>query len=119
MNQDTIQQLKDLKSKFKALDGKQREQVGVCFLKLKLGVHSPEEFEIVAQFLGDFDLDYNAENLDSMMNYLHAKDHSLPEFIAMEESMTDIDKKIAEKGMASYSPEEAETLKEGVKPFKD
>lgn len=119
MTQSRIDKLKLLKDKFKALGRTQREAIGVCFLKLKLGVHSPEEFEKVMHFLDGFEFEINTANLDAIMNYLHSESHTLPEFMALEESLTDIREKLSSNAMPSYNADEAVTLKEGVKPFKD
>ncbi|MCP5464255.1 MAG: hypothetical protein H7A33_04430 [Deltaproteobacteria bacterium] len=108
MKQTQIQQLKDLKKKFREQQPKKRENLGVCFLKLKLGVHNEKEKQVVLNFLADFRMTLTEDNLDAVMNYLHSEDHSLPEFIAMEESLHDAD---AIGRLSAYSKEEVDTLK--------
>lgn len=118
MNQEKIQKLKKLKDNFQELSRKDRESIGVCFLKVKLGVHQPEEFDRVMAFLGDLEFEINSANLDSVMNFLHSTTHSLPEFLALEESLNDIGRHVTSDVLPPYNPDDAETLKEGIKPFK-
>jgi len=118
MKDEHIQQLKSLKAKFQKLKAKDRENLSVCFLKFKLGVHNTDESQTVKKFLGEFKMEINPENLDSMINYLHSQAHTLPEFIAMEDSITDIEKEITQSELPIYNPDEVDTLKEGVRPFK-
>lgn len=118
MSQNQVAKIKELKEKFKEMPAKEREKTGICFLKVKLGVHHPEEFEVVIKFLDDFDMDITPENLDAMMNYLHSTSQKLPEFIALEDSLTDIKQDSKKTGLSDYNADEAETLKEGVKPFR-
>lgn len=65
-------------------------------------------------------MDLVPENLESMINYLHSEEHSLPEFIALEDSLNNIEAHIKtnKANIPPYNPDEVETLREGVKPFK-
>ncbi|MBF0105551.1 MAG: hypothetical protein HQM16_09530 [Deltaproteobacteria bacterium] len=123
MKKPQIDQLKDLKQHFKSLSPKDREAISICFLKVKLGVHHPDDFDVVTDFLKNFDIEINPDNLDGMMNYFHSSTQSLPEFLALEDSMSDIKTgKIkvtaAGAGLADYNPDDVETLKEEQKPLK-
>lgn len=118
MDVKNVQKIKELKEKFLSLTRKQREQVSVSFLKVKLGVNSPEELKTVTDFLDGFTMELTAENLDHMINYLHSKAHTLPEFIALEDSITEIQKAIKENDLPDYDPLEAETIRDEVKPIK-
>lgn len=109
------EKLKILKQKFKSLSMMEREQVSVCFLKVKLGVNNPDELRIVKQFLGDIVVTMSPDNLDHVITYLHSDSLTLPEFIAMEESLTEIE---AKSGLPSYNAEDVDTLREAIKPFK-
>ena len=119
MTEKQRQKLSGLKTKFKALPPKKREHLGVCFLKVQLGVHDPQEFGTLIDFLDGFDMDIVPENLDSMISYFHADTHTLPEFIALEASISNITIPNFSPShiLPTYDPDNVETLKEGVKPF--
>ncbi|EKD51316.1 MAG: hypothetical protein ACD_62C00286G0005 [uncultured bacterium] len=121
MDEKHLQQIKSLKDKFRSLSPKKREAVSVCFLKTKLGVHTPGEFKQVQDFLGDCNVEMVPENLDKMINYLHSESHSLPEFIALEDSLNNIDlerRATQQFTLPRYNPDDVETLTEDVQPGK-
>lgn len=115
MNDDQLNQLKNLKQKFRTFSSQERQQLGVSLLKMKLGVHQPQEAQQVFDFLGQFHMRVTVDNLDLLMNYLHSEDHSLPEFLAMEDSLHFSQSDMA---LPSYQEDEVETLKEPLPPFK-
>ena len=121
MTDERLQKLKILKDRFRSLDAKEREHVSICFLKVKLGVHGSAEMAVVREFLGSLNVNLEPENLDLFIGYLHSEAGTLPEFIAMEESLTQIEKSLAETTaktkMPDYEEDSVETLREGQKPF--
>lgn len=118
MNKITPQELRELKERFRALSGKDREQLSVSFLKVKLGVNSDSEIKLVKAFIGSSHIEINAEHLDHLITYLHSELSSLPEFFAMEDSL---DEEVTEKTfkpiLPHYNADEVDTLKDGKKPF--
>lgn len=110
-----------IKDKFRSLAIKERENISVCFLKVKLGVHGIAEIAAVRDFLGPLNVNLEPENLDQFITFLHSEVGTLPEFIAMEESLTQIEKNLAEvtvkSKMPNYVEDEVETLRDGQKPF--
>jgi len=125
MKESLIHRIKSLKEQFRSLEAKDRESLSVCFLKAKLGVHNQNELKAVRKFLGSFRMQMSEDNLDRMINYLHSESHTLPEFIAMEESMTDIEVDLmvdTENDIGSdlpdYNADDVDTLTETIKPFK-
>jgi hypothetical protein len=123
MSEAQIQRLKKLKSIFRKLPAKKREALGISFLKVKLRVHATIDLNNIKEFLGDFHISFVPENLDNMINFLHSEENTLPEFIAMEDSLNHIEVNIStttdKKGLPTYDPDNVETLKDGVKPFKN
>lgn len=113
MSSDRIIELKALKEKFKSLTSKERESLGVSLLKVKLGVHAPAELSAVRDFFGPFKIDYTPENLDHIIEYFHSTDQSLPEFFALEDSLS----QTTDSELSPYSEEDVETLKDKHKPF--
>lgn len=95
----------------------------MCFLKVKLEVHSDQEFKSVKDFLGDFKISFTPENLDLLINYFHSKSNTLPAFLAMEDSITEIEssesKKIDRNILPSYDVDEVETIRDKIPHFKD
>lgn len=125
MKRPLVERLKSLKKRFRSLPRKEREGLSVCFLKVKLAVNSGEELKQVKEFLGDFRVRMNEDNLDHLINYLHAEKHSLPEFIALEESITEYEieefveaGRAAAPGLKPYDAAEIDTLREPAKPFR-
>lgn len=121
MTDERFQKLKIIKEKFRSLEPKEREHISVCFLKVKLGVHGVSEMARVREFLGALNVNLEPENLDQFITYLHSESGTLPEFIAMEESLTQIEKSLAEvtakAKMPNYEEDNVETLREAQKPF--
>jgi hypothetical protein len=121
MTDERLQKLKVLKEKFRSLNSKEREHVGICFLKVKLGVHGASEMAMVRGFLGALNINLEPDNLDQFITYLHSEEGTLPEFIAMEESLTQIEKSLADvtakTQMPGYEEDSIETLREAQKPF--
>lgn len=121
MTDERLQKLKVVKEKFRSLNAKEREHVSVCFLKVKLGVHGASEMATVRGFLGALNVNLEPENLDQFITYLHSEAGTLPEFIAMEESLTQIEKSLADvtakTKMPDYEEDNIETLREAQKPF--
>lgn len=116
MTDAKIQQLKHLKQKFWKLDSKQRESLNVCFLKCKLGVQNAREQKRVKEFVGEYPIEMNEKSVDHVINFFHSEDHSLPEFLSMEDSIKQVDTmKINPKDLPMYDMEDVDTLKEGVK----
>lgn len=118
MDVKNVQKIKVLKEEFLSLSRKEREQISVSFLKVKLGVNSPDELKLVKNFLGGFVMELTSENLDHMINYLHSKAHTMPEFIALEDSITEIQKMTKTSDLPDYNALDAETIKDNIKPFK-
>lgn len=122
MNEEKIQKLKALRDKFRSLAPKEREALSVCFLKVKLGVNNDQELINMKTFLGDFKISLRPENMDNLINYIHSKSHSLPAFIAMEDSVTEIDAMESQTFRTSILPEynvdEVETIREKLSPIK-
>lgn len=116
MKPEHVQMLKALKDKFKGLKPKERENLSVCFLKVKLGVHNPDEYDLVVNFLDTFRMQINVENMDKMITYLHSESHTLPEFIAMEDSVAGLDEEPTGPELPIYNPDEVETVKEIERP---
>lgn len=121
MTDERYQKLKIIKDKFRCLDPKEREHVSVCFLKVKLGVNGASEIATVREFLGALNVNLEPDNLDQFITYLHSEAGTLPEFIAMEESLTQIEKSLADvtakTEMPHYEEDKVETLREAQKPF--
>lgn len=123
MNEERIQKLKALREKFRSLAPKEREALSVCFLKVKLGVNNDQELIKMQTFLGDFRISLKPENLDNLINYIHSKTHSLPAFIAMEDSVTEIDavessQSFSQNILPAYNVDEVETIREKLPPMK-
>lgn len=123
MNDEKIQKLKGLREKFRSLAPREREALSVCFLKVKLGVNNDQELINMKTFLGDFRISLRPENLDNLINYIHSKSHSLPAFIAMEDSVTEIDamessQSLRQNILPGYNVDEVETIREKLPPMK-
>ena len=116
MTDARIQQLKLLKQKFWKLGSKERESLNVCFLKCKLGVQNAREQKRVKEFVEDYPLEMNEKSVDHVINFFNAEDHTLPEFLSMEDSIKQVDTmKIDPKDLPMYDLEDVDTLKESVK----
>lgn len=122
MNEEKIQKLKNLREKFRSLAPKEREALSVCFLKVKLGVNSEQELKNTKSFLGDFRISLKPENLDNLINYIHSKSHSLPAFIAMEDSITEIEalesQTLRHNILPDYDVDKVETIRDRISPIK-
>ena len=122
MDEEKIQKLKNLRDKFRSLAPKERETLSVCFLKVKLGVNNEQELKNMKVFLGDFRVSLKPENLDNLINYMHSKSHSLPAFIAMEDSITEIEAmesgSLRKSSLPDYDVDQVETIREKFSPVK-
>jgi hypothetical protein len=124
MSNPKFQKMRALKDKFRQMSAKEREIISVCFLKAKLEVNSDDEMKQVKDFLADFTINLSSENLDHIINYLHSTSDKLPEFLAMEDSLSEMDtlneaRNFEKPILPEYNKEEAETLKEEEPPIKD
>ncbi len=79
-----------LKNKFSTLKPQEKELLGVCLLKHKLGVAVDNEIKSIMSFFSPIEIPSESEKVDQLINYLYAEKNSLPEFLKSEESLTEL-----------------------------
>ena len=112
------QKLAELKKKFKALTKKEREELSLSLHKINLGVENQNERKCAQNFLGNFPIALQANELDNILGYLHSEVQSKPEEYLSEDSLSEISVSVSKSlALPDYNQDELETLKEGTKPF--
>lgn len=117
------QLLKDVKTRFRSLEPKERERIGIALLKVNLGVNNPDEKLVVENFLSGLPLELRTGKLDPLLNYLHSTHASPPEFSGWfaPGSVSEVSASglSGNTPLPEYREDEVDTLKEPLRPLTD
>lgn len=117
--------LRDVKRRFRALEPKDRERIGIAMLKVNLGVNSVEERLLVEGFLSGLPLELRVGKLDPLLNYLHTGGNAAPPdfsgwYVRGDfNTNTNSQSGVSDHGLPGYNEDEVDTIKEPLKPFRD
>ena len=112
-------QLKKLKHKFDKLATKHKETLGICFLKINLGVQSADDLKQAQDFLENFPLKLKPGSLDVFMDFLHHQQSTKAHFfIKLSKKRGETESQITLEKLPEYQEDQVDTLKEPKKKFR-
>lgn len=117
----SLEKLEKLKSHYQNLQAEERLQLTESLHKIHLGVEQEEDIKTARAFLQAVGLKmrFEAKAVAELIDYIREESSQIPEHLIYEESITEnviLDTTVDD--LPRFDDEDAETLKDEVKPLK-